>query len=63
MSPSILLEVRTGFFLPHDHLLPSDVVGIISLIVLAAAIAALYVHCLAGAWRWIYVAGAAWAAR
>jgi hypothetical protein len=48
----------TGFGFPFDHLLPSHVVGIISLVVLAGAAAARYVFHLAGPWRWIYVAGA-----
>ena len=33
-------------------------VGILSLVVLAAAILALYVFHLAGPWRWLYVVGA-----
>jgi len=45
----------TGFGFPFDHLLPSHKVGILSLFVLAAAIAALYALHLAGAWRRIYV--------
>lgn len=45
----------TGFLLPAEHLLPSHVVGIISLVVLALALVALYLRGLAGAWRWIYV--------
>jgi hypothetical protein len=45
----------TGFFLPAEHLLPSHVVGIISLVMLAIALVALYLRRLAGAWRWIYV--------
>ncbi len=49
----------TGFFFPRDQVLPSHIVGIISLVVLAVAILALYVYRLAGAWRWIYVASAA----
>jgi hypothetical protein len=48
----------TGFFFPRSQVLPSHIVGVISLIVLAAAIVALYVYRLAGPWRWIYVAGA-----
>jgi hypothetical protein len=47
----------TGFFFPGDQLLPSHVVGILSLAVLAVAILALYVYGLAGSWRWLYVAG------
>jgi hypothetical protein len=31
----------TGFFFPYDHLLPSHIVGIFSLVVLAVAILAL----------------------
>jgi hypothetical protein len=49
----------TGFGFPFDHLLPSHIVGIISLVVLAIAIPARYVFHLADAWRWIYVIGAA----
>jgi hypothetical protein len=45
-------------FFPGDRLLPSHIVGIISLVVLAVAIFALYVRHLAGAWRWIYVVSA-----
>jgi hypothetical protein len=48
----------TGFGFPFDHLLPSHIVGIISLVTLAVAAAARYVFHLAGPWRWIYVAGA-----
>jgi hypothetical protein len=45
----------TGFLFPSPIFLPSHVVGIISLAVLALAILALYVFHLGGAWRWIYV--------
>src|SRR4029077_19412604 len=45
----------TGFFFPVERLLPSHIVGIVSLVVLAAAIYARYPAHLAGAWRWIYV--------
>jgi len=45
----------TGFAFPFDHLLPSHKVGLISLVVLAAAIAARYVFHLAGAWGRTYV--------
>ena len=40
-----------GFTAPFG---PSHVVGIISLVLLAAAIAALYLFHLEGAWRWVY---------
>jgi hypothetical protein len=57
LATTVLTSV-TGFFFPFTKLLPSHVLGVISLVVLAAALAALYVFELAGAWRWIYVAGA-----
>ncbi len=49
----------TGFGFPFDHLLPSHKVGILSLVVLAVAIAARYGFHLRGAWRHVYVIGAA----
>ena len=48
----------TGFGFPFDHLLPSHVVGVISLLVLAVAIAARYAFHLALAWRRVYVIAA-----
>jgi hypothetical protein len=45
----------TGFFFPFGVLLPSHKIGILSLVLLAIAIVALYVRHLTGAWRWIYV--------
>jgi hypothetical protein len=50
-----VLTSLTGFLFPVEHILPSHVVGVISLVVLAVAILARYVLHLAGAWRWIYV--------
>ena len=50
-----VLTSLTGFLFPVEHLLPSHVVGVISLVVLAVAILARYALRLAGAWRWIYV--------
>jgi hypothetical protein len=44
----------TGFFLPATQLLPSHITGIISLGVIAIALAAHYGFGLSGAWRWIY---------
>jgi len=55
---TIVLTSLTGFLFPVEHILPSHVVGIISLAALAVAIPARYVFHLAGAWRWIYVVGA-----
>lgn len=46
----------TGFFFHRSHILPSHVVGVISLVLLAAAIVALYSFHLRGAWRVVYVA-------
>ncbi|MGA9967647.1 MAG: hypothetical protein WBQ10_20790 [Terriglobales bacterium] len=51
----------SGFGFPFDHLLPSHILGIISLVVLAIAIPARYLFHLAGSWRWIYVVGASMA--
>jgi hypothetical protein len=48
----------TGFGFPFHRLLPSHIVGVISLVVLAVAIVARYARHLAGAWRWIYAVGA-----
>ncbi len=45
----------SGFGFPFDHLLPSHKVGILSLIVLALALYALYSRKLAGGWRKTYV--------
>ena len=53
-----ILTSATGFLFPFTKLLPSHIVGIISLVVLAIALLALYVFGLAGSWRWIYVASA-----
>lgn len=45
----------TGFAFPVERLLPSHIVGIISLVVLAVAFSARYRFHLAGGWRWTYV--------
>ena len=57
LATTVLTSV-TGFFFPVDHLLPSHIVGIISLVVLAIALLALYGYRLAGSWRWLYVGSA-----
>src|ERR1700674_1216199 len=49
-----ILTNATGFLFPFDKLLPSHIIAIISLVLLAIACIALYVMKLAGAWRWIY---------
>ena len=48
----------TGFMFPFSSVLPSHIVGAISLVVLAAAVVALYGFRLSGPWRWVYVVGA-----
>jgi len=58
LATTVLTSV-TGFGFPTDHLLPSQVIGIISLVLLAVAISARYVFHLAGAWRSAYVVTAA----
>ncbi len=50
-----VLTSATGFLFPFHGFKPSYAVGILSLIVLAVAIVALYAGHLVGAWRWIYV--------
>src|SRR3977135_178662 len=53
-----ILTSATGFLIPpllSEKLLPSHIVGILSLVLLAIACFALYGKKLAGAWRWIYV--------
>ena len=49
----------TGFLFPFEQLLASHVLGLLSLFVLVVAIWARYWFQLAGAWRWVYVVGAA----
>ncbi|HEV8427072.1 MAG TPA: hypothetical protein VGQ41_04115 [Pyrinomonadaceae bacterium] len=49
----------TGFGFPITHFGAPHIVGIISLVILAAAIFARYSCKLAGAWRWVYVITAA----
>jgi hypothetical protein len=53
-----ILTSATGFLIPplmSEKLLPSHMIGLLSLLLLAIACIALYVMKLAGAWRWIYV--------
>lgn len=57
LTTTVLTSV-TGFLLPAHKLLPSHIVGAVSLVVLAFAIFARYVRHLLGAWRWVYVVGA-----
>ena len=50
-----ILTSATGFLFPFDKLLPSHMIGILSLVLLAIACLALYGLKLSGASRWIYV--------
>ena len=53
-----ILTSATGFLIPplvSEKLLPSHIIGILSLALLAIACIALYAMNLAGSWRWIYV--------
>jgi hypothetical protein len=50
-----ILTSATGFLFPFEKLLPSHMVGILSLVLLATACIALYAMKLSGSWRWIYV--------
>ena len=56
-----VLTSVTGFMFPFEHILPSHIVGTISLVILAIAIPARYAFHLAGIWRSIYVIGSAMA--
>lgn len=52
-----ILTSATGFLIPplvSDKLLPSHIIGALSLLLLAIACIALYAMKLAGSWRWIY---------
>jgi hypothetical protein len=50
-----ILTSATGFLFPFTQLLPSHMIGILSLVLLAIACIALYAMKLSGSWRWIYV--------
>lgn len=52
-----ILTSVTGFGFPFTTLLPSHILGIVSLVVLPVVIVAAYVKHLAGPWRRIYVLG------
>jgi hypothetical protein len=51
-----VLTSATGFLFPSESFGPSHLVGAISLLTLAIAIAARYGYHLEGAWRWTYAA-------
>jgi len=50
-----ILTSVTGFMFPISGLTPAIVFGLISIVILVIALAALYLKHLSGAWRWIYV--------
>ena len=50
-----ILTSATGFLFPFTQLLPSHMIGILSLVLLAIACIALYVMGLSGSWRGIYL--------
>ena len=50
-----VLTSATGFLFPVEHLLPSHIIGTISLVVLAGTLLARYAFHLAGGWRKTYV--------
>ena len=61
LTTTVLTSV-TGYLFPFEHLLPSHIVGGISLVVLAVALLARYSFHLAGGWRRTYVLTAVMAA-
>jgi hypothetical protein len=48
----------TGYFFPAEKVLPSHIVGVITLVVVALASLAVYRYRLMRSWRWIYVVSA-----
>ncbi len=55
---STILTSLSGFAFPFDHLLPSHIVGTLSLLVLTIATVALYGLHMRGSWRSIYLVSA-----
>jgi hypothetical protein len=55
---STILTSVTGFFFPFKALGPPHIVGVISLVVLAVALFAVWGRKLSGAWRTVYVGSA-----
>ena len=54
LATTILTSV-TGFMFPISGVTPAIVLGLMSIVILVIALAALYLKQLSGAWRWIYV--------
>src|SRR5215467_2684544 len=57
LATTILTSV-TGYFFPVNQILPSHIVGALSLVALAIALLAYYRYRVGGSWRWIYVVAA-----
>jgi hypothetical protein len=57
LATTVLTDI-SGYGFPVDHLMPSHIVGAISLVILAMTLVALYSRHLAGAWSRIYAVGA-----
>jgi hypothetical protein len=57
LATTVLTSV-TGFLFPSTSFDAADVVGTISLVILAIAILAYYVFRLTGIWRWTYILNA-----
>ena len=55
---STALTTITGFLFPFTEILPSHIVGAISLVALCFVFVALYVKDMEGGWRITYIAGA-----
>ena len=53
-----VLTSLTGYLFPVEHILPSHIVGAVSLVALAIALVARYARRMEGSWRWIYVVSA-----
>ncbi len=53
-----VLTTLTGFLFPITAFTPAIGVGILSSVILAVTLVALYAFRLRGHWRWVYVAGA-----
>jgi len=51
---ALILTSVTGFLFPNTNFTPAQGVGVVSLVALAIAVAALYVFHVSGPWRWIY---------
>ena len=54
LATTVLTSV-TGFLFPSSGFTPAQAFGVLSLVLLALALFALYGRHLGGAWRWIYV--------